>query len=290
MQKLTVSNKESGLRADIFVTKQKSRFSRASLKKLFDRGLVQINGHQIRSSYKLKTGDNIEIDTTQLTKKPPSMKLPIIYEDGDVLVIDKPSGILTHSKGVLNIEATVASFIKPKLNDRTFRGNRAGIVHRLDRGTSGVIITAKNQKKQRFLQKQFSARKVKKYYIAIVEGKPKEQAAIIDAPIARNPRRPQTFKVSARGRPARTSYRVLKTLQKDDKIYSLVEFEPETGRTHQIRVHATYIGHSIVGDPVYGKADGQLLLHAKTLEIKLPNGESKRFVAEVPTRFTEFVK
>src|SRR5262249_28394801 len=145
-----------------------------------------------------------------LFKKPPKISLPIIYEDNDVIVIDKPAGILTHAKGALNTEATVASFIESKLAEDLPKNNRAGIVHRLDRATSGVIITAKHDKALKWLQKQFSTRKTKKLYLAIAEGELEPAEAIIDAPIARNPRKPQTFYVSPIGKPAQTEYKLLK--------------------------------------------------------------------------------
>ncbi|OGL34834.1 hypothetical protein A3F65_03935 [Candidatus Saccharibacteria bacterium RIFCSPHIGHO2_12_FULL_47_16b] len=288
MQKLTVTDKYSGVRADVFVASHNPKFSRSSLKLLFMQGLVNINGKPAKPGHKLRPGQTISIDKSALTKRPPKIELPIIYEDKDVIVIDKPSGILTHSKGAINTEATVASFIRPKLTDKP-SSNRAGIVHRLDRETSGVIIAAKNESVRQWLQKQFANRKVKKTYLAVLEGKPKEPTAIIDAPIARNPKKPQTFKVSSLGKTAQTKYRLIKSMNINDKIYSLVELSPETGRTHQLRVHCSFIGHSIVGDSVYGKAGGQMRLHAKNLEIKLPNGVLKKFEAPLSAKFKEFV-
>lgn len=290
MANFLVGKNSSGKRADVFVAVKLADFSRASLQGLFKQGLIQINGIQSKPSHRLKIGEKVHVDLTPLRKKPPAIKLSIIYEDKDVIVINKPSGVLTHSKGLINLEPTVASFIKPKITEKSMGGNRAGIVHRLDRWTSGVIITARHKKAVKLLQKQFSTRKVGKIYIAIVEGQPEEPAAIIDAPIARNPRKPQTFKVSPLGRPAKTTYRVLKTVKKGHKAYSLVEFVPQTGRTHQIRVHVAYIGNPIVGDSVYSRPNGQMFLHAKSLQLKLPSGELKRFAAKIPPRFTEFLK
>jgi len=203
------------------------------------------------------------------------------------VVIDKPSGILTHAKGALNTEATVASFIKNKISDEQLGGNRAGIVHRLDRQTSGLIITAKNKAALNWLQKQFSNRKVKKTYLAIVEGRPKPEAAIIDAPIARNPKKPQTFIVSSSGKSAQSQYKVLKTFRIKNNSYSLLELKPKTGRTHQLRVHLAYIGHPVVGDPVYGQPRKRLLLHATKLELSLPNGTAKSFISPMPPELKE---
>jgi len=249
---------------------------------------VAVNAEVTKPSHKIKLGDEVQVDESLLRLKPPKIELPIIYEDDDVVVIDKPAGILSHSKGALNLEATVASFIKPRIKDKTLSGNRAGIVHRLDRPTSGVIIAAKNADSLVKLQKQFSKRNAKKIYIAIVEGLLEPTEAIIDAPIMRNPAKPQTFKVSSAGKPAITQYKVLKSFEKGSKAYSLVELRPLTGRTHQIRVHMAYINHPIVGDHVYGHDGDGLMLHAKSLEITLPNSERKVFSAKIPVRIEEF--
>lgn len=276
-------------RLDVFVAEQYPSFTRSALEALFDQKLVQVNGEPAKASHKVKPGDKVSVDETLLKLEPPAIDLPVIYEDNDAIVINKPAGILTHSKGALNLEGTVASFIKPKLKfPRTVLGNRAGIVHRLDRATSGVIITAKNAEALSKLQKQFSKRKAKKAYIAVVEGVLKPEAAIIDAPVARNPAKPQTFKVTASGKPAITEYRTIKSFKKSGKNYSLLELKPRTGRTHQLRVHMSYIGHPIVGDPVYGHGGDSLLLHAESLEITLPDSQRKIFTAPTPERIKEF--
>lgn len=258
---------EVGGRIDILVAGLYPQFTRSSLGLLFDRKMVLVNDKPARASYKVKQGDKLLVDETYLKQEPPSINLPILYEDKDVIVINKPAGILTHSKGALNLEPSVASFIKPKITNKSLSGNRAGIVHRLDRGTSGVIITAKTAKAQKSLQKQFSTRKVKKIYQAIAEGIIEPGSAIIEAPIARNPRKPQTFSVQAAGKPAITAYKTIKSFNKDGKHYTLVELEPKTGRTHQLRVHLAYIGHPIVGDHIYGRGEGNILLHAKSIEL-----------------------
>ncbi len=288
VKSFVVKEKETGTRADIFLSQKLPDYSRSSLKNLFPEH-VTINNKVTKASYKLRLGDIVKIDDTSLSAEPEAIELPILYEDEDVLVLNKPAGILTHSKGALNIEATVASFIKPKLNDKTLIGNRAGIVHRLDRATGGVIITAKNQKALIWLQKQFSTRKVNKIYQAIVEGAPKPPQAVIDAPIERNPKNPQTFKVGSGGRPAVTGYKVLKILNKSSNLYSLLELNPQTGRTHQLRVHLKYIGHPIVGDRIYGHGDN-LYLHASSLELTLPSGRKMEFKAPEPSIFREFIK
>ncbi len=289
MKEFKAEEIDAGQRADVFLVSKYPDFTRSSLELLFDRGLVSINGKPAKAAQKIKAGDKLEVDESPLKSEPPQIDLPIIHEDKNVVVIDKPAGILTHSKGALNLEGTVASFIKPRLNDKSLSGNRAGIVHRLDRATSGVIITAKNSQAMSRLQKQFSKRKAKKQYVAVVEGRLQPAEAIIDAPIGRNPSRPQTFRVMSSGKPAITEYHVLKTFQKNDQTYSLVELKPQTGRTHQLRVHLAYVGHPIVGDGIYGHENGVgLLLHAKSLEITLPDSERRVFESEPPANIKEF--
>lgn len=243
-----------------------------------------LNGSPAKPSNRLRPDDAVKIDESLLTVEPPAIDLPIIYENNDVIVINKPDGVLTHSKGALNLEPSVASFIKPKLTDETLSGNRAGIVHRLDRHTSGVIISAKTQVAQKWLQKQFSTRKVKKTYVAVVEGEVQPTAAMIDAPLARNPKRPQTFMVSAAGKPAQTEYEVQEVFDAGGKKTTKLLLRPETGRTHQLRVHMAYINHPIIGDAVYGQPGGQLLLHAYELELTLPDKQRRIFRAPIPDK------
>lgn len=290
MDYFVIDNHKNTQRADIFVTNKYPQFARSALKGLFEREKVHINGKAAKAGNKLKLGDKLSVDTKLLFKEPKKLNLPVIYEDDDVIVINKPVGVLTHSKGALNLEPTVASFIRPKLNDKSLVGNRAGVIHRLDRATSGVIIVAKNTMALRSMQKQFSTRKVKKTYIAVAEGRLAEKQAIIDAPIARNPKKPQTFKASTSGKPSQTEYKVLKEFKKANKVYSMVELKPLTGRTHQLRVHLSYIGHPIVGDSVYGHGGETMLLHAKELELTLPHGQRKKFAAPLPDSFKDFQK
>lgn len=280
---------EAGSRLDVLVSSLYPQFTRSALGLLFDKKLVSVNGSEAKAAYKVRADDNIMIDETYLSPRPPDINLPVLYEDQNILVIDKPGGLLTHSKGSLNPEPTVASFIKSKIADSTLSGNRAGIVHRLDRGTSGVIITAKNSRSQKWLQKQFSQRKVKKIYRAVVDGVPEPPAAVIDAPIGRNPKKPQTFKVMSAGRPALTQYKVIKDFKNGSKTYTEIELIPKTGRTHQIRVHMAYIGHPITGDTIYGQGSSPILLHAQSLEVTLPGGQRKVFKSALPSRFREFI-
>ena len=288
MRGFKISEADAGKRADIFVTSKYPRFTRSSLGLLFDRHLVDINGQVAKPSTKIHVGDKLTIDDECLKANASPPDVTILYEDNDVIVMDKPAGVLTHSKGALNLEGTVASFIKAKIDMKELSGNRAGIVHRLDRATSGVIIAAKNAAALAKLQKQFSHRKVKKEYLAVVEGRPTPEAAIIDAPIIRNPANPQTFKVDSKGRPALTEYETLRHFSREGKDYSILSLKPTTGRTHQLRVHMAYIKHPIVGDPVYGNGGQSMLLHASRLEITLPEGTRRGFIAPMPKRIKEF--
>ena len=290
MRKFKVSKSGVGQRTDIFVASKFPEFTRAALTRLFDEKLVVIGGKPAKASYKLRAGDEVRVDDTLLKTEPEAVELLVLYEDNDVIVMNKPAGVLTHSKGALNDEATVASFLKTKITDENLTGNRAGIVHRLDRPTSGVIIGAKTGQSLKHLQKQFSDRKTKKTYLAVVEGWPEPAEAIIDAPIQRNPRKPQTFRVNAAGKAAQTHYQTLKRFNKGGKKYALLGLRPVTGRTHQIRVHLNYINHPIVGDHVYGQDGDRLMLHALSLELTLPNKERKVFKSEPPADFKEFVE
>lgn len=288
MPKFRVKTSEAGQRADKFLAGRYPRFARSSLKGLFDQAKVKLGSGLLKPGHKLHSGDNVTVDDQLLNHRPEALDLPIIYEDENMVVINKPSGILSHSKGALNIEATVADFLRPKLNDQNLSGNRAGIVHRLDRATSGVMIMAKNKPTLDWLQKQFSTRQVKKTYLAIVADTLTPAEALIDAPIGRNPAEPKSFKVTPRGRPAQTHYKLLKAFSKGGRQYALVELSPLTGRTHQLRVHLKYIGHPVVGDQVYGAGGDKLYLHAAELAIKLPSGEPKIFKAPLTSDFKTF--
>jgi 23S rRNA pseudouridine1911/1915/1917 synthase len=178
----------------------------------------------------------------------------------------------------------VASFARSRTD--LMSGERPGIVHRLDRATSGVMICAKTPEALSWLQKQFHDRHSKKTYTAIVKGTPEPQEALIDMPIERNPKAPATFRVGANGKEAQTRYKVVRTSSK----YSLLELQPRTGRTHQLRVHLAHQKHPIVGDTLYaGKPAERLYLHAHKLELTLPNGETKTFTAPIPEAFNSFL-
>lgn len=258
--------------------------SRASVIKLIKDGKVTVNGEPVtKAGYKSRPNDNIAVtydehDAAEI----PEIEIPILYEDDSCVVIDKPIGLLSHSKGAFNPEATVATWLSSRTSGFEDDSERTGIVHRLDRATSGVMICAKTPEALTWLQKQFSTRKVKKTYVAIIEGELNPPEAIIEMPIQRNPKQPQRFRVGSNGKPAVTQY---KTVELFDG-FSLLELQPTTGRTHQLRVHLGYQKHPIVGDTFYeGKPAERLYLHAHKLEITLPNNERKIFTSKVPSSF-----
>ena len=253
--------------------------SRSLWQKYVKSGAVQVNGQVVTSpKTEIETTDEITVELPEQTAD--ATDIPVLYEDEDIVVINKPAGVLTHAKGGISQEHTVADMLQP-LTTFASDTNRAGIVHRLDRETSGVLVGARTPAAAEFLQKQFAQRTTKKTYIAIVEGVPKHTEALIDLPIGRSPAKPSTFRVDPKGKSAQTTYYVLDV--QNDK--SLVKLQPKTGRTHQLRVHMAHIGHPIVGDIVYGKSAQRMFLHAYQLELTAPNGERMTFTAPIPEEF-----
>lgn len=268
-------------RLDLELASRFPDISRSTWQKYIKAGYVSVDG-EVELSLKrdVLPTENIAVnvpDATDFTAE----ELPIVYIDDNVIVINKPAGILTHSKGAMNDEFSVATFFA-RYCDYNKDTNRPGIIHRLDRDTSGVMIGARNEQTATLLQKQFADRKTKKTYIAITDGTPKQDEAKIDLPIARNPSAPSTFRVDAKGKVATTTYKVV---AKND-TNALVRLQPRTGRTHQLRVHMAYLGTPIKGDRVYGKESDRLYLHAKELEITIPQGDRRTFTAPVPVEFT----
>lgn len=271
-------------RLDVYVLSERPRLSRAFAAKLIERGDVLVNGQRKKPGYRVQEHDQVQIDYDEAElDRIPEIDLPVLYEDDYCIVVNKPAGVLTHAQGKLMHEATVATFVRTKVSG--LHGERAGIVHRLDRATSGVIVIAKHAAALAHFQKQFADRTVKKTYAALVEGSPTQKQAVIDMPIERNPKAPATFRVGANGKSAVTQYRVLQ----EANGLGYVELTPKTGRTHQLRVHMSHIGHPIVGDPLYGHGTygDRLFLHAQSLEIELPSGERKLFHAPTPPEFEE---
>ena len=272
------------VRLDIYLsTKFDTTISRSLWQKYIKAGYVSVN-NKVVTTPKFEVDETDEIALNLPEKEQADVDLPILYEDDDVIVVNKPSGLLTHAKGGLSDEPTVAEIIRPKTSFATDT-DRPGIVHRLDRDTSGLLIIAKNSESAAHLQRQFAERTAKKTYIAITDGKPKLNAAKIDFPIGRNPSAPSTFRIDPNGKSAQTTYHVLV----ENDAQSLVELKPTTGRTHQLRVHLAHLNAPILGDRVYGKSsDCRMMLHAQKLEITLPSGERKVFEAAIPDEFKRF--
>jgi len=270
------------MRLDAYMAHHWPEYSRSVWQKYIEAGYVHVNA-TVELSVKRKLGEDDHVTYT-IPDAPDHSEhtLPVIYQDDNVVVIDKPAGVLTHSKGALNDEFTVAEFFRP-LTTYHADTNRPGIIHRLDRDTSGVLVGVRNDETASLLGRQFSDRKVKKVYYAVVVGTPKQSEALIDLPIGRNPKAPSTFRVDAGGKSAQTTYKVLKT----DGKRSLVELRPTTGRTHQLRVHMAHIGTPIYGDRVYGKSADRLYLHAAGIEITVPKSQRKTFTVPVPASFAE---
>ena len=272
-------------RLDIIVA-EKISVSRSFAAKLIEDKKVSLSSEILdKPSKKIDENAKINIDFEKNIEYP-KLDIKVIYEDENCYVIDKPAGILTHSKGVFNPEATIATWLHDKVPSLDKEDQRSGIVHRLDRGTSGVMILAKSEDAQTYFQKQFAKRNVKKTYIALTEGKLSPKEAIVDISIERNSSDPKRFKVSNYGKPAQTTYKVVNQININHRYYSVVELQPKTGRTHQIRLHLKYLGAPIVGDDFYGgrKAD-RLYLHAHTLEITLPDSARKVFTSALPKKF-----
>jgi len=283
----------SNLRLDRYVSENLRLLSRSQIKA---RGFsAKINGKPVKLSRIVKRGDVIEMrwdEEAPVHLVPEDIPLDIVYEDERCVVINKAQGMVVHP-GPGNRQGTLANalyFRRLKKNKDHPAGIRTGIVHRLDKDTSGLIIAAYDDDAHAFLSQQFKDRKVIKKYAAIIHGTPKEMQGRIETFIARDPKERKRFAVSNTGKTAVTFYKVIKSLQN----YSLVILRPRTGRTHQLRVHLKHIGHPILGDPIYGYADknypnASLMLHSKTLAIILP-GETERrvFTSILPERF--FIK
>ena len=276
----------SGVRLDKFVGDSCPELSRTHSRKLIDDGFITVNGKPARASLKLNAGDNVDV---VVPPEPPGhlvpedMPLDIIFEDKDVLVINKPAGLTVHpapGHPGHTLANAVASYLPELAEDGDFL--RPGIVHRLDKDTSGLILVAKNRLAQADLSEQFKSRTVSKAYIVLVGGRLTPEKGIIEAAIGRDPRNRQRMAVVSRGREARTNYEVIKYIGN----YSLLEIKPETGRTHQIRVHLAAIGFPVVGDSRYGVKSPRLsrqFLHAAKIGFKLPStGEYVKFESPLP--------
>ena len=267
-------------RLDAVLAERYPERSRSTWQKYIKFGNILINNSTATSPKQLVSeADNIQINLPKSVDHS-ERTMPILYLDDDVIVINKPSGILTHSKGTLNNEFTVADFFR-RYSNVALDTNRPGIVHRLDRDTSGVLIGARTPEAFSRLKAQFSERKAQKYYLAIVDGTPKQTSAKIDIPLGRNPAHPSIWRPDIKGKPAQTIYHTLASHNNK----SLLLLHPQTGRTHQLRVHLQYLGTPIYGDRVYGKVANRMYLHALKLEITIHAEDRRTFIAPIPDEF-----
>ncbi len=283
-----------GARLDKYLGERCPELSRTRAQKLIAEGLVTVNGRLARASLKLNTGDKIDFTIPPEAPShliPEEIPLKIIYEDSDLMVIDKPAGLAVHPAPG-HPAHTLANAVVGHLPDlaEDEESLRPGIVHRLDKDTSGLILVAKNRLAQANLSEQFKSRTVLKYYQVLVKGKLSPETGIIEANIGRDPRHRQRMAVVTRGREARTEYRVVKYIGD----YSLLEIKPETGRTHQIRVHLAAIGFPVVGDATYGVPSPHLsrqFLHAGKIGFKLPStGAWVEFQSPLPPDLEQALK
>jgi len=276
---------KDGERLDVFVARRMAGLTRSRAQKLIDDEQVLVDGRAERASHRLAAGQRVSVTVPaarEASAQPEAIALDIIHEDADIIVINKPPGMTVHpSPG--HETSTLVNAILSHCDDLSGIGGvmRPGIVHRLDRDTSGVILVAKNDASHNALAKQLKERSVEKTYLALVEGTPKPAKGVIDAPIARDPKNRKRMAIIEGGRESVTGYKVVERYGG----YSLVEVRPKTGRTHQIRVHLAAIGHPIVGDRVYGKASkvvGRQFLHASRIAFTHPGtGARLEYAAEL---------
>lgn len=283
---------EPAVRLDRYLANACPELSRSRLQKLIQQGYVLVNGYvAAKASQRLSAGDKIHFTLPppeQVTLVAESIPLAVVYEDDDLLVIDKPAGLVVHpSPG--HTAHTLVNALLARCPDLASFGDsmRPGIVHRLDKDTSGLMIIAKNVSAQQYLIRQFKAREVSKGYLVLVKGKLTPGQGIIDAPVGRDPSDRKRMAVVTGGRTARTKYRVKEYLGN----YTLLEITTETGRTHQIRVHLAAIGYPVVGDMTYGVKSVYVkrqFIHAYRLGLHLPStGEYHEFTCELPADLSQ---
>lgn len=279
---------ESNQRLDLYLTERlPGSISRSRIQRLIAEGFIKLDDKPTKPHHKLKQGEKLTVIIPPPVKpevKPEEIPLEIVYEDDQILVLNKPPGLVVHPAAG-NYSGTLVNALLHHCKGLSGIGGelKPGIVHRLDKGTSGLLVCAKTDEAHQGLARQFKAQEVLKKYVAIVKGRMAFDEGVIDEPVGRHPRqRKKIAVVQAGGRPAVTHYRVLERFEN----FSLVELTPKTGRTHQIRAHLVYIGHPVMGDGEYGHRS-QLIdrqaLHAKTLGFHHPSsGQYLEFTTELP--------
>lgn len=284
-------------RIDAYMAEKYEDISRVAIQRLIETGKILVNGKKVKSSYKVQVNDKITMEeekAVEIELKAQDIPVEIIYEDRDIIVVNKPKGMVVHPANG-NPDGTLVNAIMSICKDSLsgIGGEiRPGIVHRLDKDTSGILIVAKNDKAHINLSEQIKEHKVKKTYIALVKGIVKENNATINMPIGRSEKDRKKMAVTKKGKEAITHFKVLKRYDK----YTLLEINIETGRTHQIRVHLSQIGYPIVGDEVYSKGKNEWnikgqCLHAKSLDFKHPiTNEDMHLEAKIPQYFKKILE
>ena len=288
---LRPGREHTNVRLDRFVTEALRDLSRSYVQQLIDNGQVRVDGQIRRAAFKLTPGEVVVVDAPPLVEdalEPEAIPLDIVHEDADLIVLNKPAGMVVHPAPG-HPRGTLVNALLAHAPDIAIAGsNRPGIVHRLDKDTSGMMVVAKTDRARNALLAQWNDRSVHKGYVALVSGVVADDAATVDAPIGRDPAQRQRMAVIARGRQAVTHFEVRERFA----AVSLLDVAIETGRTHQIRVHLAFIGHPVVGDMVYGRrgesasaaAPGvsRQFLHAATLGLRLMDGRDVTFEAPLP--------
>ena len=291
---LTFEADKSGERVDTFLARSCEDLSRSRLQGLITQGHVTVDGRPARPSTRLRQGQTVGLVMPEPAPSrlvPWSIPLDIVYEDGEMLVVDKPAGLTAHPAPG-HRDDTLANAVLAHCPDLEGIGGamRPGIVHRLDRDTSGLVVVAKNERSHAALSAQFKERRVTKVYQALVHGALQPSEAVVEAPIGRHPRDRKRMAVVASGRDARTEYRVVANF----RGYTHAEVRPTTGRTHQVRVHMASIGHPLAGDATYGRPHPMLrrhFLHASMLGFEHPSsGEPIELKSELPPELRAFLE
>ena len=288
-------NNQQNQRIDLYLT-ENTDLTRSHIKKLCDDGFIILNDQQVKANKSVKDGDMILLtlpENVNLDLVPENIPLDIVYQDDSLAVINKPQGLVVHAGNGTNGSTLVNALLYHLDNLSGINGViRPGIVHRLDKNTSGLLVVAKNDQAHLRLSKQLEDKTCRRIYVALLEGKLKDDKGVVDTFIDRNPKDRKKMTVSNSGRRAITEYEVVKRFEN----YTLCRFSLKTGRTHQIRVHAKHLGHPVVGDIEYGyknqkfKLNGQLL-HAERLEFTHPVTEERvSFSAPIPDYFTKILK
>ena len=291
---------EDKLRIDSYIAKKDDSLSRSMIQKLLEENKIIVNGNVIKASYKVQVGDKIQIEIEppkEVKLEAQNIPIDIIYEDNDIIIVNKPKGMVVHPANG-NPDGTLVNAIMAICKDSLsgIGGElRPGIVHRLDKDTSGLLVVAKNDKAHINMSEQIKDRKVKKTYIALVRGIISENEATINMPIGRSTKDRKKMTVTKNGKEAVTHFKVLNRYTTSKGSYTLLEIKIDTGRTHQIRVHMAEIGHPVIGDMVYsnGKNEFDVIgqcLHAKKLEFCHPiTGKEMSFEAPLPEYFENII-